>query len=88
MSKKTSLTFVKKAYTIDYMLKNPPTNSKGLRYVWQTAVMEYMNKEGVDLSDKKVYHKPIQGIDFSKIVRIFNTLVGKPAPRSKSKRVA
>jgi len=88
MSKKTSLIFGKKAYTIDYMLKNPPSNSKGLVYVWQTAVMEYMNKEGVDLSDLKVYNKPIQGIDFSKIIRIFNTLIGKSSPRSKSKRVA
>ena len=74
MAKKSNLTFIKKAYSIDYLLKNPPANSKGLKYVWQAAVMEYMNREGVDLTDKAVYGKAIQGIDFSKVVRIFKSL--------------
>jgi len=88
MAKKNNLTFVNRAYSIDYLLKNPPANSKGLKYVWQAAVMEYMNREGVDLTDKKIYHKPIQGIDFAKVVRIFKTLVNnKPAPK-KAKKVA
>lgn len=82
-AKKTKLTLLSKAYSIDYMIKNPPANSKGLKYVWQAAVIEYMKKEGVDLTDKNVYHKPFQGIDFAKIVRIFKSLSATKKGKSK-----
>lgn len=95
MTKKSTLTVVKKAYSIDYLLKNPPANSLGLKHVWSAAVMEYMSKEGVDLSDKKMYHKPLTGIDFSKVVRIFKTLAGtattkkaKTTKKSKTRKTA
>lgn len=88
---KQSITFLKKVYTIDYILKNPSSSSKGLKQVWQAAVLEYMSKQGVDLSDKKNYHRPIEGIEFPKIVKIFNGLIGKNKKTSKvvkSKRVS
>lgn len=86
-SPKAKLSFVNRAYSIDYMVKNPPANSKGLKLVWQAAVLEYMKRSGVDLTDKKNYQKPIQGIDFSQITRIFNSLIGKKtATKPKSRK--
>lgn len=86
-TKKSKLTFVK-GYSIDYLIKNPSTNAQGLRYVWQAAVIEYMKEQGVDVADKSLYSKPIQGIDFSHITRIFQNLVkqkAKAAPAAKAK---
>jgi len=85
-TKKTSLSFVSRAYSIDYMVKNPPASAKGLKLVWQTAVLEYMKRQGVDLTDKKNYQKPIQNISFSDITRIFNSLIGKRNPPKSSKK--
>lgn len=69
-------------YTIDYLIKNPSNSAKGFKYVWEAAVVDYMSKSGIDLSDKKNWQKPIENIDFAKIMTNFNKLMGK----KKSKR--
>lgn len=87
-SRESSVKFVSKVYTVDYMLKNPSSNAKAHKHVWQAAVLEYLFQEGVDLSDKKNFQKPIAGIQFAGIINIYNTLLGKKKTKVSKKKKA
>lgn len=86
--KKGKLQFVKKAYTLDYLMNNPPASAKGLKLVWSAALTWYFAKEGIDLTDAKNYKKPVENIDFAEITRTFKKLVNDKSRPAKRKKAA
>lgn len=91
MSKKATakLEFSSKAYSMKYLMENPPTNTKGLKLVWQAAVTTYFLSKGINVDDKKNYNRAVEGISFSELTKTFQKLAGvKSAPAKKSKKVS
>lgn len=83
--------FSKTAYTVSYIKNHPPALAKSYKVVWVAAVDEFLRREKFDFS-KKSLQKPLElsSTEFAKIVRIFNTLIGKrnkpQAPSSVSQK--
>jgi hypothetical protein len=84
---KTNLSFSKTTWTAEYLLKNPANFAKTNKVVWQLSVEEYLRRNKFSFQ-KKDLKKPLENVDFAKITRIYNTLMGKrnpPLPKSERK---
>lgn len=87
MKNQSPVSFSKTSWTAEYLLKNPANFAKKSKVIWQLAVEEYLRRSKFSFS-KKDLKKPIENVDFAKITRIYNTLIGKrnpPMPKSSSK---
>lgn len=74
------LSFSKKTWTAEYLMKNPANFAKKNATVWALAVEEYLRRNKFSFSNKKNLKKPLENVDFAKITRIYNTLTGKRNP--------
>lgn len=87
MKTQSELTFSRTTWTAEYLMKNPATFAKTNKIVWQLAVEEYLRRNKFSF-DKKDLKKPLENVDFAKITRIYNTLIGRrnpPMPKSSKK---
>ena len=87
VAKAGKIKFAERIYTPEYLKLVPPAYAKKNKTVWKEAVDEYLRREHFSFT-KLDFKKPLATVDFGKLTRIYNTLIGRRNRPAKSVKVA